>query len=856
MNTLLERTHDIVVAGEVTRRPNTLRSYFRLPASSPAKSPSTIRAATVAVFLAVALPLPAAEKSATDLPAPAQTPIVFARDIQPLLERSCLPCHSGEKAKAKFHMDRRDTLLSGGESKEDAVLPGKSAASPVIRFAADLVEEMEMPPLEKRDRYPALSASEIAQVRAWIDQGANWPAGIVLSARPDAAPENSRAAADKVLPESAHPIFTLIRVGDQAAIAAWLKDAPDLSLRDASGNTPLIQAAFYLDAPQVAGFLDRGADVNATDTAGMTALMKAVSDVEKVRLLIKRGAKVNAATQGGNTALITACFEFGSAAVVSELVKHGAEVNAVSKPGNDALKAAAGAGDVDGVRILLDHGADPNSRATLQSSSGGITPLMSAAIFGHLDVVRLLLARGADMNLETANGNAVNFATFTQRQDVVRLLLDHRAKVNVSGKRVLSARPDTGLTPLMFAAYSERNDPTIVQWLLERGADVNARASSGETALSIARQRGRTKIVSALEAAGAPADAAEVAPEQLTARWKPEQIRDANATVIRQAAEAGAAVLVKSGARLTEATSNRCFTCHQQGLPAVVGAMAVAKGLDYPTQVAQAQLLATLKTSQRARDLSLEQPAPVANIPSWLLIGLGAERFPSGPFTDHFAYSLARSQYGDGRWISRASRAPTDVGDVTSTALAMRALALYAPPTMKPRMDARIAAAARWLSGFAADTTDDRAMQILGLHWAGRPKSELDTFARNLRAMQRADGGWAQLTTLESDAYATGLVLYALHQAGGIVPADAAYQRAAKYLLASQLADGTWRVKTRASPVQVAIDDIFPHGPHQWISSVATGWSSMALMLALPDQARQVSERSTESTTARIVAAQ
>jgi hypothetical protein len=162
--------------------------------------------------------------------------------------------------------------------------------------------------------------------------------------------------------------------------------------------------------------------------------------------------------------------------------------------------------------------------------------------------------------------------------------------------------------------------------------------------------------------------------------------------------------------------------------------------------------------------------------------------------TDNFAYSLARHQYGDGRWISKASRAPTDAGDVTSTALAIRALQLYAPPTMKTRMDARIAAGARWLGGFAPDSLEERAMQIL-----------------------------------------------ALHQAGGIVTTDPAYQRGAAYLLKHQLADGTWKVKTRVSPVQVAIDDIFPHGNHQWISSVATGWSSMALMLALPDRSRQVS---------------
>lgn len=790
----------------------------------------------VALCGVFALQVFGADQPAASSPGPGSKRIAFARDIQPILERSCVQCHSGEKAKAKFRLDSREAMLRGGESKGDAVVPGNGAASQVVRFAAGMVEEMEMPPLEKRDRYPKLSAGELELVRAWIDQGVNWPEGVVLTARPEAAPGKSPGTPATLSPESGHSIFAMIRGGDEQGVAAWLKEAADLNLRDESGNTPLIQAAFYLQAPQLAPFLERGADVNAANTAGLTALMKAVSDVEKIRLLLKRGAKVNGVSGAGNTALIIACFEFGAAPVVRELLKAGGDVRAANKRGANALMAAAEAGDVDVLRLLLDHGADPNSKATPRKSGGDITALMTAAQLGHLEFVRTLLDRGADVNLQTAHGNAVHFAAFTQRQDVLRLLLDHRADVNVRGQRVQSNRKDTGLTPLIYAAHHERNDPTMVQWLIERGADVNARASSGETALDVARQRGRTRIVSALEAAGARDKTAEVAPEILAARWTPEQLERADARLFRQAAEAAAAVLIKSGARLTEATANRCSTCHQQSLPALVGAMALAKGLDYPGTVAREQLQAVMHGSRREGESSVEQPVAVPNISSWLLIGFAAGGVPPGTMTDDFAYSLARHQYGDGRWISKASRAPTDAGDVTSTALAIRALQLYAPPTMKTRMDARIAAGARWLGGFAPDSLEERAMQILGLHWAGQPTSQIETFARALRAEQRADGGWAQLATLDSDAYATGLALYALHQAGGIVTTDPAYQRGTAYLLKHQLADGTWKVKTRVSPVQVAIDDIFPHGTHQWISSVATGWSSIALMLALPDR--------------------
>jgi len=96
---------------------------------------------------------------------------------------------------------------------------------------------------------------------------------------------------------------------------------------------------------------------------------------------------------------------------------------------------------------------------------------------------------------------------------------------------------------------------------------------------------------------------------------------------------------------------------------------------------------------------------------------------------------------------------------------------------------------------------------------------------------QRSDGGWAQLPTLQSDAYATGQTLYALHIGGGLPVSDPAYQRGIRFLLQTQAKNGSWRVPTRAFPVQKAIDDIFPHGEDQWSSANGTSWASMALML-------------------------
>jgi uncharacterized membrane protein len=118
----------------------------------------------------------AADKKKADiskLPAPAnKAGVTFDNDIKPIIEKSCVKCHGAEKPKSKYRVDSREAFIKGGESDEKAVIAGKSAESPVVLFTADLVEEMEMPPTDKRDKYPALTKDQIALLRAWIDQGA------------------------------------------------------------------------------------------------------------------------------------------------------------------------------------------------------------------------------------------------------------------------------------------------------------------------------------------------------------------------------------------------------------------------------------------------------------------------------------------------------------------------------------------------------------------------------------------------------------------------------------------------------------------------------------------------------------
>ncbi|WP_202797454.1 c-type cytochrome domain-containing protein [Chthoniobacter flavus] len=112
----------------------------------------------------------AAEVDVSKLPPPAARPVDFAKDVRPLFEKYCFKCHGPEKQKSGYRLDVQDVALKGGDDHAPNIVPGKSAESPLIHFVAGLDEDMLMP--QKGER---LTAEQISLLRAWIDQGANWP---------------------------------------------------------------------------------------------------------------------------------------------------------------------------------------------------------------------------------------------------------------------------------------------------------------------------------------------------------------------------------------------------------------------------------------------------------------------------------------------------------------------------------------------------------------------------------------------------------------------------------------------------------------------------------------------------------
>jgi hypothetical protein len=106
------------------------------------------------------------------LPPSADRLVDFAADVQPLFKKNCYSCHGSEHDEGGLRLDKKQRALEGGDSGTE-IVPGKSADSRLVRLVAGVDPDFSlMPPDGKGAK---LTAAEIGLIRAWIDQGANWP---------------------------------------------------------------------------------------------------------------------------------------------------------------------------------------------------------------------------------------------------------------------------------------------------------------------------------------------------------------------------------------------------------------------------------------------------------------------------------------------------------------------------------------------------------------------------------------------------------------------------------------------------------------------------------------------------------
>ena len=148
----------------------------------------------------------------------------------------------------------------------------------------------------------------------------------------------------------------------------------------------------------------------------------------------------------------------------------------------DDLLRAAELGDASGVERLVERGMDPNT-----ADAKGNTVLMIAAREGHKDVVWALVRRKANANRRNQYGDtALMMATLRGDREIARMLIDFgNAEVKHSG-----------WAPIHYAAFHDK--PEMIRYLVQKGADKNALAPNGYTALMFAARSGHTDAARAL----------------------------------------------------------------------------------------------------------------------------------------------------------------------------------------------------------------------------------------------------------------------------------------------------------------------------------------------------------------------
>ena len=215
-------------------------------------------------------------------------------------------------------------------------------------------------------------------------------------------------------------LIDAVKSGNREAVRALLKNRALVNTPEADGTTPLAWAVRADDLSMVRSLLDSGADAKAPNRYGVTPLELALTN--------------------------------GNAAIVEALVKAGAPPN--------VIMTAARVGNPDAVRILLDHGADANTRESIY----GETALMWASAENHPAAAKLLIEHGAEVN---ARSTALKYP---------------KDRFGLEG--VITVLPHGNWTPLMYAA--RQGSLGAARVLAEMGADLNLKDPDGTTALLLA----------------------------------------------------------------------------------------------------------------------------------------------------------------------------------------------------------------------------------------------------------------------------------------------------------------------------------------------------------------------------------
>ena len=339
------------------------------------------------------------------------------------------------------------------------------------------------------------------------------------------------------------PLMQCAHTGSLDAVKALLAGGADVNAKDhREGDTALMWAVAKDHTSIARVLLEHKADVHARTSGGFTPLLFAAQqgDADSAQMILNAGADINQATPDGDTPLLIASAS-GHEAFSIFLLEHGANPNLADSNGIVPLHYAimeglaevangismGGHGGapylnrpnmVELAKALLAHGADPNARLVApakefevgpgygkifimkQSNIGGgrispvgATPFLMAALTFDPALMRMLVAAGANPLLANEENVTPLMAAIglgreghgnysAEQESRVMDMVKYTVEL---GNDVNATETSTGLTPLLCAAFYGHSE-RIIQFLVDKGANMNAKSKGGQTALAIA----------------------------------------------------------------------------------------------------------------------------------------------------------------------------------------------------------------------------------------------------------------------------------------------------------------------------------------------------------------------------------
>lgn len=268
-------------------------------------------------------------------------------------------------------------------------------------------------------------------------------------------------------------------------------------------DLPLQVAAHYGDNDLVKLFLEHGADINHAGLQEETALHAATrkGHLDTVKLLLDNGADMNAVynktyrsdtvyAAGRDAHAIELAAENGHNHLIEFFIEKGVDINRIDHYGNTPISLAAENGHFKTVDLLIKKGLNVNTQNGLKQNA-----LHKASLEGHVEIVKLLLKNGADAKLiDDCGRNALICAARNGHKNIVDILLKHGLDIDSAN--------EVGLTSLHLCSGWHKNKD-LAEFLLEKGANINALSNSKKTPLDEAISNKHNDLINLLKSKGA-----------------------------------------------------------------------------------------------------------------------------------------------------------------------------------------------------------------------------------------------------------------------------------------------------------------------------------------------------------------